>query len=86
MLAEHPGNALLEQVVDYVADSLEDASHALTRGEPMPVDSDREDALRQALAAMPPVEIEPQRLVAGQLVQLLDELPRLRRVGQALVR
>lgn len=86
VLGAHAGNALLAQVVDYIADSLEDAAHALTRGEPMPVDSEREQALRQALAAMPPMNVEPQRLIAGQLSQLLDELPRLRRVGQALVR
>ncbi|ERJ17746.1 Putative efflux family transporter protein [Salinisphaera shabanensis E1L3A] len=86
VLSTHAGNTLLEQVAGYIADTLEEAAHALVRGEPMPVDSEHEQSLRDALAAMPLGDIEPQRLISAQLAQLLDELPRLRRVGQALVR
>lgn len=81
----HPGNALLDEVADYIADALEDAAHALIRGEPMPVDSEREYALRDALDAVPHADVEPQRLIASQLRQLLEILPKLRRVGQALL-
>ena len=86
VLSAHAGNTLLEQVASYIADTLQEAGHALVRGEPMPVDSEYEQSLREALMAMPLGESEPQRLIRGQLAQLLDELPRLRRVGQALVR
>ncbi|MES1951670.1 hypothetical protein S4A8_12487 [Salinisphaera sp. S4-8] len=86
VLAAHAGNTLLEQVGAYIADTLEEASHALVRGEPMPVDSEYEHSLRDALTAAPLGNMEPQRLIASQLAQLLDELPRLRRIGQALVR
>ncbi|MES1924965.1 YccS family putative transporter [Salinisphaera sp. T31B1] len=85
-LAPDPRNALLGQAVTYVADSLDEAAHALIRSEPVPVDSDREADLRDALAAMPAGEESAQRLIAGQLRHLLDELPRLRRLGQALTR
>ncbi|MFC3103043.1 YccS family putative transporter [Salinisphaera aquimarina] len=86
VLDEDLGNSLLAQAVAYVADSLEESARALIRSEPIPVDSDREDDLRNALAVMPAPGHSNQRLVAGQLRHLLDELPRLRRVGQALVR
>lgn len=86
VLPAHPANTLLEQVVAYVAGSLEDAAHALIRGEPMPVDSDREQALREALTALPAIDTQPQRLVARQLSDLLDLLPQLRTLGQALLR
>lgn len=83
VLADDAGNALLAQAVDHVADSFEEAARALTRSEPVPVDSDREQNLRHALDVLPVRGLR--RLVAGQLQQLLDELPRMRRLTLALV-
>ncbi|ROO25354.1 hypothetical protein SAOR_12445 [Salinisphaera orenii MK-B5] len=79
-------NARLAEAVTYVADSLEEAGHALIRGEPMPVDSDHEAALRARLAAWPADDDGTRRLLAMQLRLLIDELSVLRRIGQALVR
>lgn len=86
VLPDDPRNALLDQSVAYVTDSLDEAAHALIRSEPVPVDSDRESDLRDALAAVPMTGDSPQRLVVGQLRHLLDELPRLRRLSHALIR
>jgi len=84
VLAEHAGNTLLAQAVDYVADSLEEAGYALIRSEPMPVDSDREADLRRALNAWPADDEPTRRLIATQLKLLIDTLPELRRIGQML--
>ena len=79
-------NGRLAEAVTYVADSLEEAGHALIRGEPMPVDSDHEAALRARLAAWPADDDGTPRLLAMQLRLLIDEVSVLRRIGQALVR
>jgi len=85
LLAADPRNTLIEQVVAYVADNLEESARALIRAEPIPVDSDREEDLRQALAQMPGSRASPQQMLAAQLCHLIEELPRLRRVGLQLV-
>ncbi|NNC24377.1 TIGR01666 family membrane protein [Salinisphaera sp. USBA-960] len=69
----------------YLTDALSECAEALIRGEPMPVDSYRETALRTRLADAAETTAEPTALIARQLLALTQQLPALRRIGQSLV-
>jgi len=80
--AEHPWFTTAEH---YLADTLSECADALVRGDPMPVDSDREASLRRDLTVAANTASEQAALVARQLLALTQQLPTLRRTGLSLV-
>ena len=81
----HADTAVLDEAVDHLAASLDAVAQALIHGQPMPAGSAVETDLRRALAAWPEAHADSSGLAAAQLRLLLDELPRLRQIGQRLI-
>lgn len=76
---------VLGEAVSHICEALEQVGYALIRSEPAPVDSEQAARIYDRLVGLRNERADTVRLVAGQLLLLLDELPELRRVARRLV-